>query len=73
MTTRFPPYQSFLLRFWYEPDEQCWHGEIEHVQSRQRAPVTHLDQIPAIVADWSSLAPRFLHTPPGQPAATDQE
>lgn len=40
-----PPYSSFLVRFWYEPTDGSWHGEVEHVQSGERRQLGQLNEV----------------------------
>jgi hypothetical protein len=47
--TRQAEYTSFLLRYWYEPEDQHWYGEIEHVQSGTRQPVTNVADVSAFL------------------------
>ena len=42
-------YHSFLVRFWFEPTDGSWHGELEHVQGAWRVPLDHLDELPPLL------------------------
>lgn len=48
-TTPGEDYISFLLRYWYDPAERRWRGEIAHVQSGARGPVASLAEVNAFV------------------------
>lgn len=45
-----PPYSSFLVRFWFEPTDGSWHGEVEHVQSGERRQLGQLDEVMPFLA-----------------------
>ncbi|MCU0491268.1 MAG: hypothetical protein MUD01_06765 [Chloroflexaceae bacterium] len=40
-----PTYTSFLVRFWYEPEEVRWYGEVEHIQSHTRIRVNDVHEV----------------------------
>jgi hypothetical protein len=60
MADSLPPYCSFLVRFWYEPNDDRWHGEVEHIQSRRRTAVRSLDEVQAALALLGDSLPPIL-------------
>jgi hypothetical protein len=61
-----PQYCSFMVRFWLEPLDGAWHGEVEHVQSGRREPVTELPQVLDFLASHGSPATDLLGCRPSQ-------
>jgi hypothetical protein len=52
----FAAYTSFLVRFWYEPAEARWYGEVEHVQTHTRTRVTNVNDVIRFLAAQSTPA-----------------
>lgn len=55
-------YQSFLVRFWFDPDDGRWHGEVEHIQSARRCAVYNLSEVVALLATWGAPASAWLRS-----------
>jgi len=56
-----PLYHSFLVRFWFEPIDGRWYGELEDVQRDQRAAITSFNEVLPLLMLWSDPVAALLH------------
>ncbi|HTP08607.1 MAG TPA: hypothetical protein VMP08_10175 [Anaerolineae bacterium] len=52
-----PKFESFLVRFWHEPESQIWHGKVIHIPSRTSCDFVTLEQAIAFIRRFVPILP----------------